>query len=169
MCHYEDRRSGLEGDGWNSIKSWLKKFVFKSLPWIRLVTEYCPVPWNDWHHFVVIIVQSPNHAQHFATTWTVTCQASLSLTTSLSLPKFMSIALVMPSSYPIIWHPLLLLPSVFPNIRDFSNESAVLIRLPKYWSFSFSINPYSEYSGLISLKIDWFDLLAVQGTLRSLL
>ena len=85
-----------------------------------------------------------------------------------NLPKFMSIAWVMPSSYLILWCPLLLLPSIFPNIKDFSNESAVPIRWPKYWSFSFSTSPSNEYSGLISLKNDWFDL-AVQGTLRSLL
>ena len=94
-------------------------------------------------------------------------QASPPLTISQSLPKFMSTASVMPSSHLILWCPLLLLPSIFPSIKDFS-ESAVCIRWPKYWSFSFSINPSNQYSGLISLKIDWFDLLAVQGTLRSL-
>ena len=99
--------------------------------------------------------------------WTAAHQASLSLTVSWSLPKFMSTALVMPSSHFILWYPLLLLPSIFPSIRDYSNESAVRIRWPKYWSFSFSISPSNEYSGLISLKIDWFDLLAVQGTLKS--
>ena len=94
-------------------------------------------------------------------------QHALSLTTSWSLPNFMSIEWVMPSSHLILCHPLLLLPSVLPSIRVFSNESALHIRRPKYWSFSFS--PSSEYSGLISFKIDWFDLLAVQGTLKSLL
>ena len=84
-------------------------------------------------------------------------------------PKYMSIASVMPSSHLILWCPLLLLPSVFPSIRDFSNESAVRIRWPKYWSFSINISPSNKYSGLISLRIDWFDLLAVQGTLMSLL
>ena len=93
--------------------------------------------------------------------------ASLSLTIFQSLLKFMFIASVMPSSYLILWCPLLLLPSIFPSMRDFSNESAVCIRWPKYWSFS--ISPSSEYSGLLSFKIHWFDLLAVQGTLRSLL
>ena len=95
--------------------------------------------------------------------------ASLSLTVSWSLPKFMSIALVIPSSHLILWHPLLLLPSIFPSIRDFSNESAVHIRWPKYWNFSFSISTSNKYSGLISFEIDWFHLLGVQGTLRSLL
>ena len=95
--------------------------------------------------------------------------ASLSLTVSWSLPKFMSIALVIPSSHLILWHPLLLLPSIFPSIRDFSNESAVHIRWPKYWNFRFSISTSNKYSGLISFEIDWFHLLGVQGTLRSLL
>ena len=93
----------------------------------------------------------------------------LSLTISCSSSKFMSIALVMPCSYLILWCPLLLWPSIFPSIRDFSNESAVHIRWPKYWSFSFSISSSNDYSGLITLKIDSFDLLAVQGTLRNLL
>ena len=94
-------------------------------------------------------------------------KASWSLTISWSLPKFMSIASVMPSSHLILWHSLL--PSIYPSIRDFSNELTVHIRWPKYWSFSFSISPSNEYSGLISLRIDCFSLLAVQGTLRSLL
>ena len=100
--------------------------------------------------------------------WTAAHQASLSLTISQSFPKFMLIASVMLSSHLILWHSLLLLPSVFPCIRDLSNELSVCIRLPKYWSFSFSISPSNQCSGLISLKIDWFDL-AVQGTIRSLL
>ena len=104
----------------------------------------------------------------FATTWTAACQASLPLTISQSLPKFMSTASVMTSSHLILWHPLLL-PSIFPSIRDFSNELAVHIRWPKYWSFSFNISPSNEYAGLISIKIDRFDPPAVQGTLRSLL
>ena len=103
------------------------------------------------------------------TPWTAACQASLSLTIFRSLPKFMSIASVMPSSRFILWCPLLLRPSIFPSIRDFSSELAVHIRWPKYWNFSFSISPSNEYSGFISLKIDWFDLLAILGTFRSLL
>ena len=93
----------------------------------------------------------------------------LSITNSQSLPKPMSIELVMPSSHLILCHPLLLLPSIFPSTRVFSNESALRIRWPKYWSFSFSISPSNEYSGLISFRIDWLDLRAVQGTLKSLL
>ena len=103
------------------------------------------------------------------TPWTAARQASFSLTISQSLPKFMFIRLVMPSSHLILWHPLLFLSLIFPSIRDFSNELSLRIRWPKYWSFSFSISPSSEYSGLISLKIDWFDFPAVQGTFRSLL
>ena len=113
-----------------------------------------------------VTIQPPSHVRLFATPWTAAHQASL-LIISQSLPKFMSIPLVMPSSYLILWCPLLLLPSIFPSIRYFSNESAVCIRWPKYWSFTFNISPSNKYSELISLKIDWFDLLAVQGTLRS--
>ena len=103
------------------------------------------------------------------TPWTAAHQASLSFTISQSLLKLMSIESVMPSSHLILCHPLLLLPSIFPSIRVFPNESALRIRCPKYWSFSFSISPSNEYPGLISFQMDWFDLLAVQGTLNSLL
>ena len=105
----------------------------------------------------------------FATPWTATRQASLSITNSQSLPKLISIELVMPSNHLTLCHPLLLLHSIFPSIEDFSNELVLCIRWPKYWSFSFSISPSSEYSGLISFVMDWLDLLAVQGTLKSLL
>ena len=104
----------------------------------------------------------------FVTPWTAACQASLSITNSLSLLKLMSIE-VMPSNHLILCRPLLLLPSIFRSIRVFSNESVLYSRWPKYWSFSFSIIPSSEYSGLISFRIDWLDLLAVQRTLKSLL
>ena len=107
--------------------------------------------------------------QLFETTWTAACQASLSITNSWSLLKFMSIKSVMPSNHLILCHPLLLLPSVFPSIRVFSSESVLCIRWPKYWSFRFSISPSNEYSGLIFFRIDWLGLLAVQGTLKSLL
>ena len=105
----------------------------------------------------------------FVTPWTAARQAFLYITNSQSLTKLMSIESVMPSNHLILCHPLLLLPSVFPSIRVFSNESALCIRWPKYWSLSFSISPSSEYSGLISFRMDWLDLLAVQGTLKSLL
>ena len=104
-----------------------------------------------------------------ATSWTAARQASLSITDSWSLLKLMSITLVMPSNHLILYSPFLLSPSIFPSIRVFSNESVLRIRWPKYWSFSFSISPSNEYSGLISCSIDWLDLLAVQGTLKSLL
>ena len=103
------------------------------------------------------------------TPWTAACQASLSFTISWSLLKLMSTELMMPSNHAILCHTLLLPPSVFPSIRVFSHESVLCIRWPKYWSFSFSISPSNEYSGLISFRIDWFDLLTFQGTLRSLL
>ena len=103
------------------------------------------------------------------TPWTAARQASLSITNSWSLLKLMSIESVMPSNHLILYCPLLLLPSIFPSFRVFSNESALHIRWPKYWSFSFNISPSSEHSGLISFRMDWLDLLAVQGTLKSLL
>ena len=108
------------------------------------------------------------HVWLFATPWTAAHQASLSVTNSQSLPKLMSIESVMPSNHLILCHPLLLLPSIFPSSRVFSNESALCIRWSKYWSFSFNINPSNEYSELISFKMDWFDLLVVQGTFKSL-
>ena len=108
-----------------------------------------------------------SHVGLFAMPSTAACQASLSITNSWSLLKLMSIQSVMPSNHLILCHPLLLLPSIFPSIRVFSNESVLPIRQPKYWSFS--ISPSNEYSELISFRIDWFDLLAVQGTLKSLL
>ena len=103
------------------------------------------------------------------TPWTAACQASLSITNSQSLLKLMSVMSVMPSNHLILCHPLLLLPSIFPSIRIFSNEPALRIRWPKNWSFSFSISPSNEHSGLISLRMDWLDLLVVQGTLESLI
>ena len=114
-------------------------------------------------------VQSLSHVQLFATPWTTACQASLSITNSRSLLKLMSITSVMPSNHLILCRPLLFPPSIFPSIRVFSNESVLHIRWPKYWSFSFSISPSNESSGLVSLRMDWLDLLAVQGTLKSLL
>ena len=111
--------------------------------------------------------QSLSHVRLFATPWTAACQASLYFTNSLSLLKLRSIKSVMPSNHLILCPPLLLLPSVFPSIRVFSNESVLRIRWPKYWSFSFSISPSNEYSGMISSRMDWLDLLAVQGTQES--
>ena len=114
-------------------------------------------------------VQLLSHVRLFATPWTAACQTSLSIINSRSLPKPLSIESVMPSNHLILCHPLPLLPSIFPSIRVLSNESVLWIRWPKYWSFSFSISPSNEDSGLISFRMDWFDLLAVQETLESLL
>ena len=131
-----------------------------------------------WNHLIVLIgflfycfssVQLLSHVQLFATPWITACQASLSITISWSSLRLTSIELVMPSSHLILCHPLLLLPPIPPSIRVFSNESTLLMRWPKYWSFSFSIIPSKEIPGLISFRVDWLDLLAVQGTLKSLL
>ena len=114
-------------------------------------------------------VQLLSHVRLFVTPWTAAHQAFLSITSSQSLHKLMSIELVMPSNHLILCHPLLLLPSIFPSIRVFSNESVLHIRWPKYWSFSFNISPSNEHPGLTSFRMDWLDLLAVQGTINSLL
>ena len=114
-------------------------------------------------------VQSLSHVWLFVTPWIAAHQASLSITNSQSSPKLMSIESVIPSSHLILSHPLLLLPPIPPSIRVFSNESTLHIRCPKYWNFSFNISPSNEHPGLISFRMDWLDLLAVQGTLKSLL
>ena len=121
-------------------------------------------PWR-----LICSVQSLSCVQLFAIPWTAAGQASLSITNSQHLLKVISIKLVMPSNHLILCHPLLLLSSIFPSIRVFSSESALCMRWPKYWSFSFSISPSNEHPGLISFSMDWLDLLAVQGTLKSLL
>ena len=122
-----------------------------------------------WYGCWCSSVQWFSHIRLFATPWTEAHQVSLSITNSWSLLKLMSIELVMPSSHLILCRPLLLLPSIFPSIRVFSNESVLHIRWPKYWSFSFSISPSNEDLGLISFRMGWLDLLAVHGTLKSLL
>ena len=118
---------------------------------------------------VVCSVQLLSHVRLFVTLWTAAYQTSLSITNSRSLRKLMSTESVMPSNHLILCHPLLLLPSIFSRMRVFSSESVLHIRWPKYWNFNFSIGPSNEYSGLISFRMDWLDLLAVQGTLKSLL
>ena len=130
--------------------------------WVTICTCYCL-------KFLVVVFQSLSHVQLFATPWTTALQAPLSFTISQSLLKLTSIESVIPFNHLILCLPLLLLPPVFLSIRVFSNELALCIRWPKYWSFSFSISPSSEYSGLISFMMDWFDLFAVQGSLKSLL
>ena len=120
-------------------------------------------------HKEFVVVQSLSCVRFFATPWTAACQASLSITNSRSLFKLMSIRSVMPSNHLILCCPLLLLPLIFPSIKVLFSESVLRIRWPKCWNFSFSISPLNEYSGLISFRMDWLDLLAVQGTLKSLL
>ena len=131
----------------------------------RFLSYYTPCNMKATVHGIQLL----SRVQLFATPWTAALQASLSITNTWSLLKLMSIELVMPSNYVILCCPLLLSPSVFPSIRDFSNESALHIRWPKYWSFSFNISPSNDHSGLISFRMDCLDLLAVQGTLNSLL
>ena len=137
--------------------------------WIKLIISTLEQNSGSilWHCFSS--VQSLSRGRIFATWWTAPRQASLSITNSWSPPKPMSIVSMMPSSHLILCSPLLLLPSIFPNIRVFSNESALPMRWPNYWSFSFNISPSSEHPGPISFRMDWLDLLAVQGTLKSLL
>ena len=138
------------------IRFWIKKssdFIMKIL----------------WLYVCFSSVQLFSCVRLFVTPWTTARQASLSITNFWSLPKLMSFESVMPSKHLIHCRPLLFLPSIFPSIRIFSNESALCIRWPKYWSFSFNISPSNEHPGLISFRMDWLDLLAVQGTLKSLL
>ena len=118
---------------------------------------------------VFVVIQSLSWVWLFETPWTAACQAPLSFAISWNLLRFMSVESVMLYNHLILYCPLLLLPPIFPSIRVFSSELALCIRWPKYWSFSFSIKPSNEYSGVISFRIDWFDLLAVQGTLKRLL
>ena len=124
---------------------------------------------NPAHCYLCVVFQSLSRVWPFATPWTAACQASMFfMEVCWSFLKLMSIESMMPSNHLILCHPLLLLPSIFPNIRVFSNESSLPIKWPKYWSFSFSMRPSNEHSGLISFRTDWFDLLAVQGTLKNL-
>ena len=125
--------------------------------------------WEGGDLTFTVVGQLLSHVRLFATPWSAACQASLPITNPRSLLKLMSIELMMPSNHLILCRLLHLLPSIFPSIRVFSNESVLCIRWPKYWSFSFRIIPSSEYSGLISFRMDWLGLLAVQGTLKSLL
>ena len=164
----------------SKCSSWETWTIMKSqlnLAGTLLKREMCKQPkcpsteeWVNkiWYIYQSVSVQSLSHVRLFETPWTAARQASLSITNSRSLLKLMSIESVMPSNHLILCRPLLL-PSIFPSIRVFSNESVLHIRWPKYWSFSFSISPSNEYWELISFKIDWLDFFAVQGTLKSLL
>ena len=150
-------------------------YVLNNKCWRR---QWHPIPvllpgkshgWRSLVGFPGVQFSSVTRVQLFVTPWTAACQASLSITYSPSLLKLMSIESVMPSNHLILCYPLLLLPSIFPSIRVFSNESVLHIKWPKYWSFIFSISPSNEYLGLISFRMDWLDLLAIQGTLKNLL
>ena len=134
--------------------------------WVIIWVSRHLAGWREIQAFLVLVVQLLSCVWLFASPWTAACQASLSSTISWSLLKLISIEPMMPYNHLVLCHPLLLLPSIFPNNRVFSNESH---QVAKYWGFSFSISPSNEYSGLISFRTDWFDLLAVQGTLKSLL
>ena len=138
-----------------------------SLLFLFLLWQFPSIKFESFTQFSS--VQSLSRVRLFVTPWIAAHQASLSITNSWSPPKPMSIVSVMPSNHLILCRPLFLLPSIFPSIRVFSNESALRIRWPKYWSFSFNISPSNEHPGLISFRVDWLDLLAVQGTLKSLL
>ena len=146
-------------------KDWCWSWRFSTLAnWCEELT-----PWKRpscWERLTQCSQFSRSVVSDSATSWTAACQASLSINNSQSLLKLMFIELVMPSDHIILCCPFFLLPSIFPRIRVFSNESSLHIRWPKYWSFSFSINPYNKYSGLISFRMDWLDLLAVQGRSR---
>ena len=174
-------------DMWSLLQQ-LLQFVLKNKQQENKANTFnrrwkCFISWSNWQHwyfrFVHITihigsaqfssVQLLSRVRFFATPWTAAHQASLSVTNSWSLLKLISIESVIPSNHLIFCRPLFLLPSVFPSIRVFSSESALCIRWPKYWSFSFSISPSNEYSGLISFRVTWLDLLAIQGTLKNLL
>ena len=152
---------------WNGISPKADSWYFSCLLLEKLnnANLYQWKPLNIWIQLSSVAKSCPT----LCDPWTAAHQASLSIINSWSLPELMSIDLVMTSNHLILCHPLLLLPSIFPSIRVFSNESALRIRWPKYWSFSFNISPSKEHPGLISFRMDWLDLLAVQGTLKSLL
>ena len=165
---------------WSTRKAWLLTLLDPKFQTVPQLSVSIPAPLSlllsslisvllSLSVYILYSVQSLSRVQFFATTWTAAHQASLSTTNSMSLLKLMSIESVMPANHLILCHPLLLLPSIFPSIRVFSNKSVLHIRWPKYWSFSFNISPSNEHSGLISFRMNLLDLLAAQGTLRSLL
>ena len=143
---------------WSSYMNSLKRANYSTLNYVTIGHFY---PSHVWKLYFYVVVQSLSRVQLFVTQWTEACQAPLSFTVSQSLLNPMYIKSLMPSNYLILCHPLLLLLSIFPSIRVFSSESVLCIWWPKYWSFIFSISPSNEYSGLISFKVNWLDLLAV--------
>ena len=151
---------------WLNIYYFFKFYFILDCSWFIMCRFRCTA---RWFSYIFSSVQSLSRVQLFVTPWTAACQASLSITSSWSLPKLMSIESMTPSNHLILCHPLLFLPSIFPSIRVFSSESVLHISWPKCWSFSFSINPSNEHPGLVSFRMDWLDLLAVQGTLKILL
>ena len=160
-----------EGHPWVEFETIKSKIIFHTkvnFEW-KLLVEQIQSSLYARRIIQLSSVQLLSHVQLFATLWITACQASLSITNSWSLLKLMSIESVMPSSHLILCHSLLLLPPIPPSIRVFSNESALRMRWPKHWSFRFSISPSNEHPGLISFRMDWLDLFAVQGTLKSLL
>ena len=174
------RKKIINIQGLAHVKKILKWYFDFSQNWLQCSVLLVALIWVLWKDIPavslpsnlpcdrVLVVQSLSHVRHTATPWTAAYQASLSFTVSQSLLKFMSIKSVMLSNHLILCHSLLFLPSVFPSIRVFSSESTLCLRWPKYWSFSFSINLSNEYSWLISFRIEWFDIFAVQVTLKSL-
>ena len=153
-------------DGWKKFPA--NSFSYKAHPWALPAPAFL-ILLNKLEDHQFSSIQLLSCVWLFEMPWTAVCQASLSITNSQSLLKLMSVELVMPSKHLILCHPLLLLPSILPSIRVFSNKSVLPIRWPKHWRFSFSISPFDEYSGLISFRMDWLDLLAVQGTPKRLL
>ena len=153
----------------SAVATELEKISFHSIPRERQCQRMFKLPHNYTHLTQFSSVQLLSRVRHFVTPWTAACQASLFITNSWSLLKLMSIESVMPSNHLILCHPLLLLSSIFPSMRVFSNDSALHIRWPECWSFGFNISPSNEHLGLISFRMDWLGLLAVQGTLNSLL
>ena len=163
------KRNGPKMKGWREGALWWNCSVYSLWWWSHKSTHVIKMHRTKYTHISACSVQLLHCVRLFATPWTAVLQASLSISNSQSLLKLMSIELVMSSNSLILCHLLLLLPSIFPSIRVFSNESVLHIRWPKYWSFSFSISPSNEYSGLVSYRMDWLYLLAVQGTPKSLL
>ena len=159
----DSEKSTLQRQSVGQCRGWVEECGLVNVAWLGWVISYAN-EWEDYSNYFVKLSSVTQHVWLFVTLWTAACQASLSITNSWSLLKFMSIASVMPSNHLILCRPLLLSPSIFPSIRVFSNESVLHLRWPKYWSFSSSISPSNEYSGMICFKIYCCYILAVQRT-----